>query len=130
MSKISRRALAHWAADQLSAGKSAADVAKHIAAVLKQSKSGNQLDFLINDIAWELEQRQTLVVGKITSAHPISKQLESDIKSQLKKTTKSTTVTIENIVDKSVLGGARVETAQHVWDQTVSRKLAELREVF
>ena len=130
MNKISRRALAYWAADQLASGKSAAEVSKHLAAVLKQSKMADQVSFLISDIMWELEQRQALTVGKIITAHPISEQLEKSIMQQLKNVSGSADVSIENTVDKSVLGGVRIETTQHVWDQTVSRKLAELREVF
>jgi F0F1-type ATP synthase delta subunit len=130
MNKVSRRSLAHWAAGQLASGKSAKEVSKYLAAVMQQGGISGQIEFLINDIAWELEQTQTLVFGKVTTAHQISKQLETTLKSHLKKVTKANEVAMENIVDKSVLGGIRIETAKHVWDQTVSRKLAELREVF
>jgi len=130
MSKVSRRALAQWAADQLIAGEPAKGVAKHLAASLSEAGIDNQVDFLINDIEWELEQRGSLVVGKVTTAEPFSKQLETSLKTQLKKISGAKEVTLENQVDKSVLGGIRVETSKHVWDQTISRKLAELREAF
>jgi F0F1-type ATP synthase delta subunit len=130
MNKVSRRALAHWAADQLTAGKSAAVVAKHLAAVLKQSNMAGQVMFLINDISWELEQRQALAIGKVTSASSLSKKLETSLVSQIKQATGAKDVVLEKNIDKSVLGGLRVETASRVWDATVSRKLAELKEVF
>lgn len=130
MNKISRRSLGHWAADQLIAGKSASGVAKHLAAVVVQSNMKDQLEFLISDIAWELEERGALAIGKITSAHPLSKQLEAALTKQVKQLTKAQAVVLEKKVDKSVLGGLRVETSNHVWDQTVLRKLSELREVF
>jgi F0F1-type ATP synthase delta subunit len=130
MNKISRRSLANWAAQQLVEGQSAASVAKHLAAVLSQSKMTTQVDFLVSDIVWELEQRNVLTVGKVTSARPISRQLETALKAQIKKATKSNDVILEKNVDKSVMGGVRVETSNHIWDQTVSRKLSELREVF
>src|SRR6266576_3786681 len=130
MNKVSRRSLARWAADELAAGTSAGKVAKHLAAVLTQSKMSDQVEFLLSDIAWELENRNTLAIGKVISARPISKQLEAALRAQIKKATKAGEVTLQKTIDKSVLGGVRVETAAHVWDQTVSRKLAELREVF
>jgi F-type H+-transporting ATPase subunit delta len=130
MNKVSRRALAHWAAEQLQTGKSAADVAKHLAAILKQSKMVGQIDFLIDDIAWELEQQQALAVGKVTTAHDLSRQLEQVLAAQIKKATGAKEVVLEKQVDKSVIGGVRVETASRVWDETVSRKLSELKEVF
>jgi F0F1-type ATP synthase delta subunit len=130
MNKVSRRALAHWAADQLEAGKSANSVAKHLAAALKQSNMSGQVEFLINDISWELEQRQTLTVGRVISANNLSKQLEQALIGQIKKATGAKDVVLEKRIDKSVLGGVRVETASRVWDATVSRKLSELKEVF
>jgi F-type H+-transporting ATPase subunit delta len=130
MNKVSRRALARWAADQLTAGKSSASVAKQLAAALKESNMISQVEFLISDISWELEQRQTLAVGKVTSAHPLSRALEKALAAQIKKTTGAHDVVLEKNIDKSVLGGVRIETASRVWDATVSRKLAELKEVF
>ncbi len=129
MNKVSRRSLAVWAANQLIAGKKASDVAKHLAAVLTQSRMGEQTAFLINDIKWELEQRNELAVGRVTSATKLSHQLESELLTQIKKTTKAKHVALEKNIDKSVLGGIRVETASRVWDQSVARKLSELREV-
>jgi ATP synthase F1 delta subunit len=130
MNKVSRRALADWAADQLLAGKPAKGVARHLAAVLAQNNMAGQIEFLVSDITWELEQRKALVVGKVTSAQPLSATAEKSLLAQLQKLTKATDVSLENNVDKSVLGGLRIETANHIWDQTISRKLAELREVF
>jgi F-type H+-transporting ATPase subunit delta len=130
MNKVSRRALANWAADQLISGKPAASVAKHLAAVLKQSNMAAQVGFLINDISWELEQRQALAVGKVTSASGLSKQLEDILVGQIKKATGAKDVVLENNIDKSVIGGVRIETASRVWDATVSSKLSELKEVF
>ena len=130
MNKVSRRELAHWAAGELIAGKPAAGVAKHLAAVINESGTANQLNFLIEDIAWELEQQQALAIGKITSAYPLTISLEKALAAQIKTATKAKDVVLEKQIDKSVIGGVRVETASRVWDSTISRKLAELKEVF
>ena len=130
MNTISRRSLANWAANQLVQGKSAASVAKHLAAVIKQQNMANQVGFLINDVQWELEQRKDLAVGKVTSATALSAQLQTALAGQIKKATGVREVLLEKNIDKSVLGGVRIETSNHVWDSTVVRKLAELKEVF
>jgi F0F1-type ATP synthase delta subunit len=57
-------------------------------------------------------------------------RLETSLVSQIKQATGAKDVVLEKNIDKSVLGGLRVETASRVWDSTVSRKLAELKEVF
>lgn len=129
MNKVSRRSLAVWAADQLASGTTASSVAGQLAAVLSQSGMTEQAQFLINDIVWELEQRKELVVGRVTSAHKLSQPLEAELLSEIKKATKAKHVTLEKNIDKSVLGGLKVETASRVWDHSVARKLSELREV-
>jgi F-type H+-transporting ATPase subunit delta len=130
MNKVSRRALANWAAEQLVDGKSAKSVAKHLAAVLQQSAMTNQVEFLMNDIAWELEQQKALAVGKVITANDLSRQLEQALANQIQKATGAKEVVIEKSIDKSVIGGLRIETASNVWDATVARKLSELKEVF
>lgn len=130
MNKLSRRALAQWGASQLLDGKSARLTAKHLVAVLKESKRLDQIDILMEDIAWELENRRALAVGHVTSAHPLTAKLESELKVYVKKVTGANEVSIENHIDKSVIGGVRLQTASRVWDATVKRKLSELREVF
>jgi F0F1-type ATP synthase delta subunit len=130
MNKVSRRSLARWAADQLTDGQPATAVAKRLAAALKESGMNNQANFLIDDIAWELEQRGALTIGKVTSAHPLSRQLEKYLAAQIKKVTKANSSILETSIDKSVIGGLRVETASRVWDTTVSRQLSELKEIY
>jgi F-type H+-transporting ATPase subunit delta len=130
MNKVSRRSLAAWAADQLIKGESSANVAKHLAAVLDENNMATQIEFLVNDIAWELEERGELAIGKVTSANPLSKELESVIASQIKQATKARSVVLQKNIDKSVVGGVRIETSNRVWDETVSKKLSELKEVF
>jgi F0F1-type ATP synthase delta subunit len=130
MSKVSRRALAGYAADQLLAGKSAKSVAKSLAAQIHDSGSNIEPEFLLEDIAWELENRKALAVGHVTSASALSSKLEDDLMEHLKKVTKADKVVLEKHIDKSVIGGVRVETSGRVWDGTVLRALSELKEAF
>jgi F0F1-type ATP synthase delta subunit len=130
MNKISRRALSRWAADQLEAGRPIKDIAAHIGAVLKQGRMPDQVEFLVNDIIWELEQRRSLAIGKVTTAYSLAAPLEKILSDQIKQVTGARQIVLEKKIDKGVVGGVRVETASHVWDATVARKLSELKEVF
>jgi F0F1-type ATP synthase delta subunit len=69
-------------------------------------------------------------VSRRALAHWAAEQLEQALIGQIKKATGAKDVVLEKRIDKSVLGGVRVETASRVWDATVSRKLSELKEVF
>lgn len=130
MSKISRRALSRYAADRLLAGQSATLVAKSLAAQIVGSGNAIQPEFLLEDIAWELENRKALAVGHVTSASALTSELEEALKKHLKVITKASEVVLETHIDKSVIGGVRIETSGRVWDGTVSRALSELKEVF
>ncbi len=130
MNRTSRRALARWAADQLADGQPVSKTARSLAAVLAESKMADQAGFLIEDITWELEHRGILTVAKVTSASPLPKQLAAALEGRLRKITGSSKVAVRATVDRSVVGGIRIETADKVWDQTVKHQLSELREAF
>jgi ATP synthase F1 delta subunit len=130
MSGISRRALARWAAEQLSGGQKVAEVAERLASILVETGRAGELEFLIGDINWELERRGELVTAKVTTAEPITKELLAELKNQIKKVAGARQVRLEANIDKSVLGGLRVETAGRVWDATLKRQLANLKETF
>ena len=130
MNKVSRRALARYCTDELLAGATVKYLAPKLASVLVENNKQGEVEFLVSDIAWELESRGELVVGNITSATSLSEELKKALSEQLKKATKTKAVLIRTNIDKSVIGGIRVETAGRIWDDTVAKKLNYLREVF
>ena len=130
MNKISRRALARYAADQLLAGKSAKSVARHLAAVMVETGKPGGADFLLGDIAAELEARHELAVVLAISASQLTPQLRTILKNQIKKATRTRAVLLEENIDRSMVGWVRIETPSRVWDYTVTRKLADLKEAF
>jgi F0F1-type ATP synthase delta subunit len=77
-----------------------------------------------------LENRKALATAKVTTARPLSSAVEAELRKEIQKATGADEVLLQNDIDKSVLGGIRIETASRVWDKTLSRKLSELREVF
>ena len=126
--KISRRALARYATDRLIGGSAASVVAKHLAAVLIESQRQKEANLLLADINYELQDRGHLAVATVTTASELSASLKSEIASLVKKTTKVEHVILTEQIDKQIIGGVRVETAERIWDKTVTFQLNKLRE--
>ena len=130
MNKVSRRSLARYAADRLLAGDSASEVAKAVASVLAQDKRLNEAELLLADINFELESRGKVATALVTAANDLGDKLRIEIKSLVKKAKKVDRVILNEQIDKSVIGGLRIETARRIWDKTVARQLNELRKAF
>ena len=130
MNKISRRNLARYAANRLLAGDSAPKVAKAVASVLAQDKRLNEAELLLADINFELESRGKVATALVTAANDLGDKLRIEIKSLVKKASKVDRVILNEQIDKSVIGGLRIETATRIWDKTVARQLSDLRETF
>jgi F0F1-type ATP synthase delta subunit len=129
-SKLSRRQLAEYAADQILAGVSPVKIARQLAAVLSATKRTKEAELLARDIAYELETRGKIANANITSASQVSSEIREQIKKFIKEAAEVDEVSLEENIDKSVLGGVRIETAVHSWDKTIAKKLRNIREAF
>jgi F0F1-type ATP synthase delta subunit len=127
---LSRRQLAGYAATELINGASIKEISAQLAAVLKESKRTNEAELLSRDIAYELETRGKVASTHVTSANALSESLRDDLLKFIKQAANVDEVNIEENVDKSVLGGIKIETAVHSWDKTVATKLRKIREAF
>jgi F0F1-type ATP synthase delta subunit len=130
MTHLSRRQLAEYAVDKLLSGMGITEIATQLAAVLKETHRSQEAELLVRDIAWELETRGKVANAYITSATPLSESLRSDLLSFIKNAAGVDRVSFEENIDRSVLGGVKVETAVHSWNKTVAKKLADIREAF
>ena len=129
MSVISRRQLARYATDQLLAGVSAKQISRQLAAVLITSQRADEAELLANDIAYELEARGKFASAKVTSAHKLNSTLRSQLLKAVQQAAAVESLELEEVTDAAVLGGLHVETAIHSWDETIARRLNELRGV-
>lgn len=130
MQKLSRRTLARYAADQLLANQSPKKVAEQLGAVLVASKRAGQAGQLIEDIAYELENRGVMALAEIASATKLDDKLKVELEKFIKKAAAVDQVEIEERVDESLIGGVRIETAKRSFDQTIKRRLTDIREAF
>jgi len=130
MTHLSRRQLAEYAATQLLGGMSPKQLSAQLAAVLSESKRTHELELLIRDVAWELETRGKMADATVTSATPLTASLRLELTKFIKSAAKVDEVALQEKVDKSVIGGTKIETAVHSWDKTVAAKLRSIREAF
>ncbi len=130
MNKVSRRTLARYATERLQAGDPASKVAKAMVSVLLEDKRLGEAELLLADINFELENRGKVSTALVTAVNELNDKLRSEIKSLVKKSLKVERVILNEQVDKTLIGGLRIETATLIWDKTVARQLNELRETF
>lgn len=128
MINVSRRQLARFAVDEIQSGSSIDSIAQKLAAALSETKMKKDSELLLADIAHELEERGLVVSAKVTTASPLSADLRHEISSKIKVVTKAQAVSLDEIIDKDVIGGMRIETANHSWDKTTKSFLEELKE--
>lgn len=121
-SRISRRKLAAYAAEQLVSGKKAGAVIKEVAAFLIDTKRTREAELLVRDIEAALAERG-VVIADITSAFPLSDAVRADVK----KLIGSGELVLREIVDPSVLGGIRLATPGKRLDATLKRKIQALK---
>lgn len=121
-SRISRRKLAAYAAEQLVSGKKAGAVVKEVAAFLIDTKRTREAELLVRDIEAALAERG-VVIADITSAFPLSDAVRADVK----KLIGNGELVLREIVDPSVLGGIRLATPGKRLDATLKRKIQALK---
>lgn len=128
MISISRRQLADYAVEELLAGRQPAKLASRLAAVLIETGRRGQVDLLLSDIDQQLEDRGLVAKARATVVYPLEAKLKAKLAEVVKKATGAKQVVLVEQLDKDMLGGIRIETANHTWDKTARREL-ELIEV-
>ena len=119
-SRLSRRTLAKFAADELLAGNE--QVLDQLAALLVEEQREREADILVRDIEAQLAEAGHEVV-RVETAHPLDVSTRRDIEALFddKK------VYMQEIVKPELIGGLRITTSTQALDQTVARKLETLR---
>jgi F0F1-type ATP synthase delta subunit len=120
--RLSRRKMATFVADKLTAGHSVSDALKEVAAYLLTSGRVREQELLVRDIEAEMATRG-VVVADVASARPLGASIESEIKAM----TGAKTVQLRQTVDETLLGGVRIDVPGKRFDGTIRHKLNALR---
>lgn len=119
--RISRRKLAEYIAEKLVKGGGKKALGE-LAAFLVDTRRTGEIDLLVRDIEQELAGRG-IVVADVTTAHLLSDSLKNDIKQMVG----GKALQVRETIDKSVLGGVRVDIPGKRFDGTIRRKLTALK---
>ena len=129
--KLSRRVLAKYMADELVKKDSKHhDLAlRRLAAYLIESKRTDEALLIVRDVEHELMKRG-VVIARITSSGNLSGSLQKSIAEFTKRQTSAKTVVTEMSVDKSLLGGFKLDLPGKQIDRTIANQLMTLRTKF
>jgi F-type H+-transporting ATPase subunit delta len=120
--RISRRKIAAFVADKLTAGKSVDEAIREAAAYLVEVKRTSEVDLLVRDIEDVLAENG-IVVADVTSARPLTDSVRKEIRTLVH----AKELHLRESVDPAVLGGVRVDIPGARFDGTAQRKINALR---
>jgi F-type H+-transporting ATPase subunit delta len=129
MPKLSRRAIAQYAVEQLSSGADSKQLVLQLAAYLVDTRRTRELSLIVRDIQYYLAEAGS-VSGVITTATELSVATKDAINDYIKKQTGATTVALDSLIDPSIIGGVKVSIPDREFDATVSRSLTVLKTRF
>jgi F-type H+-transporting ATPase subunit delta len=101
-------------------------LAKAIAQYLAENRQTKELDALMRDIS-SLRVAAGTIEATVTSAFPISPAVKRSIKTVIMSQHNADNIVINEVIDPSVVGGLRIETAEQQLDTTVRSKLNRLK---
>ncbi len=120
---IPRRRLAVFAANAIIDG-TRPNIIQELAALLIEERREREATLLAREIEDDLSTRG-IVVATVTSAHSLSDSLRHEIAALVSRPTDI--VKLREVIDASVVGGVRIETASQELDATVTKKIHDLR---
>ena len=75
-------------------------------------------------------EAQGVKVAKVTTAVPLSAELETKVLAKVKEMTGSDNVTIENTIDESIIGGFILRVGDLQYNASIANKLEILKREF
>jgi len=124
--KLSRRSLATYVSETLLSGTGRAKVVRELAAYLIESGRTKELDLIVRDVNYNLAQKG-IVGATLTSAFALEAETKTAIERFIAAHTKASKVSIDTVIEPSVLGGIKIGLPGRELDQTISHQLTVLK---
>lgn len=124
MAHISRRTLARYVVDQLSAGDK--KVLQELAAYIVDEGLVREADLITQEIEAEFAVRGN-VVADVTSAHALDDTSRSELKQFIAGMTAAKSVELRETTDAELIGGVVIETPGKYFDSSVRSQLNQLK---
>ena len=98
-------------------------LANAVAAYVVDERRTSELDAILREVNKLRNELTGIVEATVTSAYPVSDKTKKQIKALLEQDK----LVINEIIDKDVIGGVRVETSERSLDLTVRNRLNKLK---
>jgi F-type H+-transporting ATPase subunit delta len=123
---LSRRRIAGYIADQIITEGQSLRLVRQLAAYLIDSRRTKELELVVRDIEYELQERGT-VLAQVTSASKLTEDTRKLIEGFIKSETNAKKILLRQFIDPEVLGGAKIDLPGRQLDATIMRRLTTLR---
>lgn len=124
--KLSRRRIAVYVAQQLLSGAARAPLFNQLAAYLIETKRLSEFQSIMRDIQFQLAEKG-YVTGAITSTYPLPNPVKTSIESYAKHQTRAAKIVLEYNTNAALLGGLRLNLPGQEFNATISRQLKTLK---
>lgn len=127
--RVSRRKISGYIAEQLVAGASPEPLVRQLAALLIETGRTGEVGLIVRDIEYELAQRG-IVMATLTSAFDLDAATTAAVTALITAQTDATQVKLRSVIDQGVLGGVKIDLPGRQLDSTIARRLTTLRTNF
>ena len=127
ISRISRRKIASYIAQQLIDGHSQTATIKHLAAFLIDNRRTKEVQLVVRDIEFELQNRG-VILAEVTTASALTEATRAEIVKLVGSHADPGKIQLRQFVDPDVIGGVRIDIPGKRLDATIARRLAIFRE--
>jgi len=100
--------------------------AKDLAAFLLDQRMHGDFELILEDIAKEYNRVHGVVESTVKTAHPLSKELKTQLEKRVKEKTGAKKVIMNEEIDRSLLGGVIVTAPGMELDLSLKSKLNKL----
>lgn len=127
--KISRRLVVNSLVDMLESGRPAKEVAETLAAYLIDTRQTRNAELFLRDIGLATENRFGLTMAYVTSARELTPKTRKAVETLVKTARGAKEVEMIEAIDKNLVGGIIIKTADAELDGSVRTKLRKLRSI-
>lgn len=106
--------------------KNAGDLTQKLFDVLIENKRVDLLDNVAKQYSILFDQLKNTQIAKVTTAVPLSKDLEAKVLAKVKELT-GNEATIENIIDENIIGGFILRVGDLQYNASILHKLTSLK---
>ena len=127
MSSQSTTAIARALLSELRGGKDMSQVVHSLAAYLTAERRTKDAQAVVRELERLLLQEEGKLYVHATSAHKLSEAQKKRIAELFTEVSDAKEIIVQESIDTDVIGGVRLQTADHQLDLTVQRQLQRLK---